>query len=471
MRPGTPLPDREGMSGTGDSWQSQVHRIVADLGDGRARIDLPAARDLVNTYLVRSLDRTALRFSIPVLLTAPVPGGHGADGATGALIEAVKAAVGTERDLGPIAGIGTEHPGHCLPNIEPVTLVASRSAIGTDLWRPDAENRIDGDGVHLVVRGALPYPGPPTPSAVGEVAERLEALLRGLDRVVRRVPDRTLARSRDISLDQKALRSALPGMGLVAFIADGTRPARRFTRLRCHHRIAGPKDGVHIPFRCPQELDPVEVELAGSGRVVTGLGLRRREVFAVAGSNAEGKSTFLHAIIAGQDDHAAGDGREDLVSVNGIARAEAGERYLAGADVSLFFRSLPPGIGGEPRAAFGQGSGSLVMAHEIRTALSAAAPLLILDEDRAATNLLVPGCLQSGEVTPLSTLLATRREALGETTVLFAASALDILIAQADRILHLSGHEARAIDPEEFRRRLDRHLAEVREHLAVRKYV
>jgi hypothetical protein len=106
------------------------------------------------------------------------------------------------------------------------------------------------------------------------------------------------------------------------------------------------------------------------------------------------------------------------------------------------------------------------MAHEIQTALSAAVPLLILDEDRAATNLLVPGCLQGDGVTPLSTLLATRREALGETALLFAASSLDILIAQADRILTLRDHAALSIDPGEFRRRLDRHLAEVREHLA-----
>ncbi len=455
------------MSGTDGSWQEQMHRIVAGAGDGRARIDREAVRALVNTYLVRSLDTTALRFSLPVLLTAP-PGasGPGADGADGILIEAVKAAVPAERDLGPIAGTGTEHPCHCLQNVEPVTLIASRSAVGTDLWRPDQENRIDGDGLHLVIRGALPYPGPPAPGVAGEVAERFDALIEALDRVVRRVPDRTLAAARDLSVDQKALRRALPGMGLVAFIADGTRPARRFTRYRCHPRIAGPKEGVHVPFRCPPDLDPVEVELAGSGRVVTGLGLRRREAFAVAGSNAEGKSTFLHAIVAGQDDHAAGDGREGLVSVDGIARAEAGERYLAGADVSLFFRSLPPGMSGDPRAASGQGSGSLVMAHEIQTALSAAAPLLLLDEDRSATNLLVPGCLQSGEVTPLSTLLATRREALGGTTVLFAASSLDILIAQADRILLLAGHEAQGLDPGEFRRRLDRHLAEVREHLA-----
>lgn len=454
------------MSGTEGSWQGQVHRIVAGVGEGRARIEREAVRDLVNTYLVRSLDTTALRFSIPLLLRAP-PGasGPGADGAAGVLIEAIKAAVPAERALGPIAGTGTEHPRHCLPNVEPVTLVASRSAVGTDLWRPDDGNRIDDAGLHLVVRGALPYPGPPTPGIVGEIMDGFSALIEALDRVVRRVPERTLAAARALSVDQKALRRALPGMGLVAFIADGTRPARTFTPLRCHPRIAGPKGGVHIPFRCPAALDPVEVELAGSGRVVTGLGLRRREAFAVAGSNAEGKSTFLYAVVAGQDDHAAGDGRELLVSVGGVARAEAGERDLAGADVSLFFKSLPPGLSGTPRAAFGRGSGSLVMAEEFQTAVRTAAPLLILDEDRAATNLLVPGCLQSGEVTPLATLLATRREALGETALLFAASSLDILIAQADRILQLEGHEARALDRREFRRRLDAHLAEVREHL------
>ncbi|NLA39673.1 MAG: hypothetical protein GX882_09950 [Methanomicrobiales archaeon] len=456
------------MSGEDGSWQSEVYRILPGLAGDRVGIDYPVIRNLTNTYLIRSLDGTALRFSIPVLLTAPVPEiGAGGDGMAGVILDAVKAAVPGDRDLGPIAGAGTEHPRHCLQNIEPVTLIASRSAIGTDLWRPDHENRIGSDGIHLVVRGALPYPGAPTPARARGVGESFQALLDALDRVVRRVPDGDLVAARDLSIDQKGLRRALPGMGLVSFIADGTLPARRFTHLRCHPRIAGPKEGVHVPFCCPSELDPVEVELAGSGRTVTGLSIRRGEAFAIAGSNAEGKSTLLHAVIAGQDDHAAGDGRDLLVSVNGVVRADASERGLFGADVSLFFSRLPPGVGGDPRAAFGQGSGSLVMAHEIQTALRVGSPLIILDEDRAATNLLVPGCLQGDEVTPLATLLATRREAFGETTILFAASSLDILTAEADRIMQLSGHEARALDRDEFRRRLDHYLAGVREHLGV----
>jgi len=76
-------------------------------------------------------------------------------------------------------------------------------------------------------------------------------------------------------LDQQHLRSELNGMGLVCFIGDGTRPARSYTRHRSWHRVAGPKDGVHIPFHCPVELSPVEVMLAGSNQTVTGLGIKR----------------------------------------------------------------------------------------------------------------------------------------------------------------------------------------------------
>ncbi len=445
---------------TCESWNTHFHTSLPTLGNDRIRVDHAAVRDLVTAYMVRSLDETALRFSLPVLLAGYRPG-SGADGIVGVLIEAAKSGVHREPGLGPIAGIGTLHPAHCLPNIEPVTVTETAGAIGTNLWRPDHLNRLDDEGLHLIARGAVPYPGPPSPDEGKEIAGILQTLLEAIDRTARRVPESRLEAARALSIDQKDLRRRLPGLGLVAFIADGVRPARQFTHLRCHHRIAGPKEGVHIPFRCPEDLKPIEIEVAGTGEVITGLGIRRREVFAVAASNAEGKSTFLHAVSAGVDDHAAGDGREYLVSVPGIAGAEASERDLAGADVSLFFKSLPPGIGGTPRAVYGRGSGSVVMAHEFQTAVRKQAPLLIFDEDRSATNLLVPGCLQSGEVTPLATLLADRRDLLGETGLLFAASSLDILIARADRILTLEGHRTGAIRPEEFQARMRRHLAEM----------
>ncbi len=39
------------------------------------------------------------------------------------------------------------------------------------------------------------------------------------------------------------------------------------------------------------------------------------------------------------------------------------------------------------------------MAHEFQTAVRKQAPLLIFDDDRSVMNLLVPGCLRSGDAT------------------------------------------------------------------------
>lgn len=100
------------------------------------------------------------------------------------------------------------------------------------------------------------------------------------------------------------------------------------------------------------------------------------------------------------------------------------------------------------------GSGSMTMAHQVQTAITRHAPLLIIDEDRAAPNLLVKSCLQKEEITPLAELLSSEREKMGDTTLVFAACAMDTLIAQADRIMVLDRHEASAIDPAEFRRML-----------------
>ena len=191
-----------------------------------------------------------------------------------------------------------------------------------------------------------------------------------------------------------------------------------------------------------------------SNRTVTGLGIKRREVFAVAGSNAQGKTTFLEGIIAGMDDHAAGDGRELVVTVNGLCTAEAVNCEPAGADVSMFFSALPPGMDGTARAACGMGSGLMTMACQVQGAVVRGAPLLIIDEDRAAPNLLVRSCLQTGEVTPLSEILAHDRGKIGDTALVFAACALDALVAQADRIMVLDRHMASAIDREVFRHRV-----------------
>jgi predicted ABC-class ATPase len=158
--------------------------------------------------------------------------------------------------------------------------------------------------------------------------------------------------------------------------------------------------------------------------------------------------------------------REGVLTVPGVAPAQGGSQGMAGEDVSLFFLRLPPGLAGDPRSVRGQGSG--FPRHDLPDPAGrppGRPPLPLRRGQRGAPNLLVPSCLQEGEVEVLSALLARDPGALGGTGLVFAAGALDILVARAGRILVLQDHRARAISPAEFRARLSAHLREVLSHL------
>ncbi len=453
------------------SWSDRLEDLLAAVGGDGVRVERERLRRGVNAYIVPAFDRSALQFSLPVRIDrdlsafAAAPGGL--DGVTAVAIEAVKAAAVTPSaaDLDPLAGRGTGFPGRYTAPVEPYTLISSPSAIGGGLFRAGDENRADARGFSLTLTGALPYAPSDDATAVRDAGDQLARLAAAVTEAVRRVPTRALTRGWLSSLDQKGLRRALAPLGLVAFVGDGTRPARDYTRLRCHYRVAGPKPDRHVPFRCPPGLEPVEVELPASGEVATGLGIRSGEVFAIAGSNAEGKSTLLSAVMAGVDDHLPGDGRERVVTVRDPAFIEAGAHQHHRADLSLFFESLPPSLTGTPEAACGPGSGSTSMAEDVVRAIARGAPMLALDEDRSAVNLLVPSCLTATGVVPLSTLLASDRGRLGATTVLFTAGALDLLTAEADRILVLEGFRAGTIPRAQFRQRLAASLEPVLDRL------
>lgn len=445
--------------------------VLALPGDDRWAIDTAAVVPGVTAYAVRSFDDDALRFSVPVIIRRPLLSEvpldvRGAAGAVALVIERVKQQAPNVPALGPLCGKGTGFPQHYASTTEPYTLVRSPAALASDLWHADSRNFADGSGVHLLLNGAVPCPARFSPVDIFRVTETVASLCDAVAACVLSLPVRVLETAWINALDQQLLRERLPLLGLVSFVGDGARLARHCTRYRCFFRTAGPKEGVNVPFTCPQELAPVELDLGASNRAVTGLGIRRREVFAVAGSNAQGKTTFLEGIIAGMDDHAVGDGRELVVTVDGLCTAEAVNCELAGADVSMFFSLLPPGMAGTARAACGMGSGSMTMAFQVQGAIARRAPLLLIDEDRAAPNLLVKSCLQTGEVTPLSEILAHDRGKLEETSLVFAACAMDALIAQADRIMVLDRHAASAIDRDVFRRRVAASLAKMAQDLS-----
>ncbi|HOT04490.1 MAG TPA: ABC-ATPase domain-containing protein [Methanolinea sp.] len=444
---------------TGQGPDVCIEEILALSGDDFWSIDRAHATRNVSAYAVRSFDEHSLIFAVPLRVLRPLLSEipldcRGSAGAVALIIEKIKQNAGSDPRLGPLVGRGTRFPHQFASFSEPYTLVASPAALACDLWHAGARNCADASGIRLLLNGALPCPKEFSPPEVASVAETVARFCDAIAEIAYAVPAKELEAAWRSTLDQQLLRDALPELGLVSFISDGSRLARNYTRHRCHFRTAGPKEDVNIPFTCPLELGPCELELPASGRTVTGLGIRRKEVFAVAGSNAQGKTTFLEGIIAGVDDHAAGDGRELVVTVQGLSTAEALNCQLNGADVSMFFSSLPPGMRGTVRAASGMGSGSMNMASQVQQAIERHVPLLIIDEDRAAPNLLVHSCFQTTEITPLSEILAHERRRMGETALIFAACAMDTLVAQADRIMLLDQHVARAVDRKLFRNRV-----------------
>ena len=179
--------------------------------------------------------------------------------------------------------------------------------------------------------------------------------------------------------DADALRSRLPALGLVAFVADGAiLPRRSGVDQRPFERA--------VPFESPDSLR-LEVDLPNRGKV-TGMGIREG-VTLIVGGGFHGKSTLLHSLERGVYNHLPGDGRE-LAVTNPTAvkvRAEDG-RSVSGVDISPFIGGLPGGMD-TGRFTTANASGSTSQAADISEALEAGSKLLLVDEDTSATNFMI----------------------------------------------------------------------------------
>jgi uncharacterized protein len=443
------------------NWNSYLPEILLHIKTPDLEAN-PHVRLITDAYMVPSSDKQDLHFSFPVIIPPTIFNDislpkSGSAGGIHAIIEYCKEKAVKCPDLGALYGAETGNQSRYQINLEPCTIVSSPSSIGTSLWHPDDQNFLNEKGIHLQLRGALPY-CEPSQSRIPEMITKLETYAQTVADTVHDTPLHRICKTWETVVDQQILHEGLVDMNLISFIGDGTRPAREYTRYRCWERVAGPKRGIHIPFFCPQELNPLEVYLAGSNQTITGLGIRRGELFAITGSNAQGKSSLLQAIYYGEDLHAPGDGREHLVTVSGGVSVEATNIELKGVDLTPFFEKLPPGMGGTPDSASGHGSGSASMAFRIKEAIKRGSPYIIIDEDRSAQNLVQP-CYMSldGPVHSLAFLISKDRDWLNGTALIMAGSGMELLLSRADRMIRLCNHAPVGVSGDEWRNGLKRY--------------
>lgn len=230
-----------------------------------------------------------------------------------------------------------------------------------------------------------------------------------------------LAKSIALSQKQSAIRAWLKGSDYCAFVANGSiLPRAKGTDL--------PMAGA-IPFR---STPADEIEICG----VRGMGIRRG-VTVITGGGYSGKSTLLDAISAGIYDHIPGDGRELCITDDSAVTISAEDgRSVKHVNISPFIRWLP---GGDTRDfSTDHASGSTSQAANIMEAVEVGAKLLLIDEDRSATNFMIrdrmmKALIEKEPITPFTDRVNELHCAGGVSTILVIGGSGEYLCV-ADKI-------------------------------------
>ncbi|TDC87279.1 ATPase [Saccharopolyspora aridisoli] len=241
--------------------------------------------------------------------------------------------------------------------------------------------------------------------------------------------------------DTHALREALTERGWVAFVADGATLPRR-SGIDERPLTSG------VAFSSPESMRAT-VHLPHRGEV-TGMAVPEG-ITLIVGGGFHGKSTLLRALEQGVYDHVPGDGRELVVARADTAkvRAEDGRRVHR-VDVSPFVSHLPTGADTRDFST-DNASGSTSQAAAITEAVEAGARVLLVDEDTAATNLMIRDARMQALVakdaeplTPFVDLIRPLRATHGVSTVLVMGGSGDYMDV-ADRVLMMDAYRARDV--------------------------
>ncbi len=274
----------------------------------------------------------------------------------------------------------------------------------------------------LLVQVQLPY------HKMKKTLKMLTSDLPGvINSYIRNFDRKKLARVIELSEKQRAIRKYLAESDLCAFIANGSiLPRSKGTDL--------PMRGG-IPFESPPEA---EIEICG----VKGMGIRRG-ITVITGGGYSGKSTLIDAISAGIYDHFLGDGRE-LCLTDGSAVTISAEdgRAVSHVNISPFIQGIPGGDSFDFSTE--RASGSTSQAANIMEAIENGAKLLLIDEDRSATNFMIRDgmmrkLIKNEPITPFTERAKELAES-GISTVLVIGGSGEYL-SVADKVYLMEGFE------------------------------
>lgn len=250
-------------------------------------------------------------------------------------------------------------------------------------------------------------------------------------------------RAVEVAADHRAMQDELRRRGLVAFVAEGSLLAR--ASGAGGDEDAPRRDGQQVAFEVPDSL-AVTLTLPHGGPV-RGLGIPAGVTLIVGGA-FHGKSTLLDAVARAVYPHPEGDGRERVASLPEAVtvRAEDG-RSVRDVDISAFLGDLPSAAVAR-RFTTEKASGSTSQAAAIVEAIEAGAKVLLLDEDRCATNFMIrDGRMQrlvprpDEPITPFLDRVRELYDRFGVSTILVTGGSGDYLEA-AHTVIRMKDYRA-----------------------------
>ena len=240
---------------------------------------------------------------------------------------------------------------------------------------------------------------------------------------------------------QEQIRKNLKEHNLCAFVADGSILPRE-------NGTQAPMPGA-IPFCAPKSL-LVTIPL-DDGTSITGMGIECG-VTVITGGGYSGKSTLLDAIESGIYNHIPGDGREYVITDNAALKIYAEDgRPVHNLDLSPFFRHLPQDKRVDGFSTL-HASGSVSQAANIIEAVCGGANLLLIDEDKSATNFMIRDrnmrkIVKNEPIIPFTDRVRELYSGKSVSTILVIGGSSEYLSC-ADRVILMDDYVAKDITTE-----------------------
>lgn len=267
--------------------------------------------------------------------------------------------------------------------------------------------------------------------AVKDILEHVDAALANINKEELESWQKTF-------INQRSIRKFMKNNHLCAFVADGS--------ILPRHNGTDEHMADAKPFESPDNL---RVSITtDDGDFITGMGIKEG-ITVITGGGYSGKSTLLDAIELGIYDHTPGDGREYVLSERSALKTNAEDgRPVENVNLKPFFHRLSGNID-LSHFSTRHASGSVSQAANIVEAIGCGVKLILIDEDKSATNFMIRDkvmrkIVPDEPIIPFTDRIEELNKKVGMSMILVIGGSAEYL-AYADTVILMEDYEARDI--------------------------